>query len=182
MGRNIFLFDPVDRFVVGTVGQPGERSFYIQARTESRLVSVLVEKDQVAALSARLGLLLRELKRTDSSFNFTTLPNDDKPLETPIEEEFRVGTISIEWLSERDMVALDLSAIATSEENLSDLDIEQDEESTDLLRVLLSPSQTEQFINRANAVVNAGRPPCPFCGLALDPRGHVCPRANGYRR
>jgi uncharacterized repeat protein (TIGR03847 family) len=182
MSQNIFLFDPVERFVVGTVGQPGERSFYIQARSATRLVSVLVEKDQVAALAGRLALLLRELKRADSDFIYASLMRDDQPLETPIDEEFRVGTIAISWLGDKGMVALDLAAIVTNEEEISGEESEGTEGASDVLRVFLSPAQTEQFITRANAVVNAGRPPCPFCGLALDPRGHVCPRANGYRR
>jgi uncharacterized repeat protein (TIGR03847 family) len=65
-----------------------------------------------------------------------------------------------------------------SEEILGD----DDTDAPDLLRVILTPSQTDAFVKRATAVVNAGRPPCPFCGLALDPQGHVCPRSNGYRR
>jgi len=182
MSPNVFLFDPVERFIVGTVGQPGERSFYIQARASTRLVSVLVEKDQVAVLAGRLALLLRELKRTDSSFNYVSLPRDDQPLETPIDEEFRVGTISIAWVSDRNLIALELSAIISEEIELNELEDEENLLAADVLKVFMSPAQTEQFINRANAVVNAGRPPCPFCGLALDPRGHVCPRANGYRR
>jgi uncharacterized repeat protein (TIGR03847 family) len=182
MTQNIFLFDPVERFVVGTVGQPGERSFYIQARTGSRLLSVLVEKDQVAALAGRLALLLRELKRTDEDFSYSPLPRDDSPLETPIDEEFRVGTIAIAWMGDRNMVSLELSALVVGQEEVLEIEDSDDDVDSDVLHVLLTPAQTDQFISRANAVVNAGRPPCPFCGLALDPRGHVCPRANGYRR
>ncbi|MBC7463654.1 MAG: DUF3090 family protein [Actinobacteria bacterium] len=185
MSGNIFLFDPVDRFIVGTVGQPGERSFYIQARTDNRLVAVLVEKDQVAALAARLGQMLRELKRADSSFAYSSIPKDDQPLESPIEEEFRVGAIALSWLDDRSLIAIDFQAVATlgdAESNIDDDDAKDLEENIDVMRVLLTPGQTEMFISRANVVVGAGRPPCPFCGLALDPRGHLCPRANGYRR
>jgi len=184
MPGNLFIFDPVDRFIVGTVGQPGERSFYIQARSENRLISVLVEKDQVAALAARLAQLLRELKRTDSSFSYSAITKDDQPLETPIEEEFRVGAIAISWLSDRSSVALDFQAMAIVDGSASMGEAEEvvEDEDVDVMRVFLSPGQAEMFANRANAVVGAGRPPCPFCGLALDPRGHLCPRANGYRR
>lgn len=183
MSGNLFLFDPVDRFIVGTVGQPGERSFYIQARAENRLISVLVEKDQVAALAVRLAQLLRELKRANALFSYIEIPKDDQPLETPIEEEFRVGAIALSWLTERSLISLDFQAVATLQISESmDAEEENVDENADVLRVLLSPGQAEMFASRANAVVGAGRPPCPFCGLALDPRGHLCPRANGYRR
>ena len=52
----------------------------------------------------------------------------------------------------------------------------------DLLIASLRISQVKGFCERATALVNAGRPACPFCGLPVDPLGHLCPRANGYRR
>lgn len=182
MARIVNSFDPVERFVVGTVGEPGERSFFLQARSGNRLSSVLLEKSQVIAIADRLEILLRELRRVDPSLVIERMARDDQPLETPIVEEFRVGIVSLSWLSDREMVSIELQAVnedaPESEEILSD-----DEESApDMLRVILTPAQTDAFIKRAEAVVNAGRPPCPFCGLALDPQGHVCPRANGYRR
>lgn len=184
MPRNIFLFDPVERFVAGTVGQPGERSFYLQARGGNRTVSVLVEKDQVLAIATRLAQMLRELKRNDQTFTYTTVPRDDLPLENPIDEEFRVGAISLAWLSDRNLILLELQAVENADESVFEIELEEGGAagSSDLMRVFLSPGQTEVFVDRALAVVNAGRPPCPFCGLALDPRGHLCPRANGYRR
>lgn len=184
MPRNVFLFDPVERFVAGTVGQPGERSFYLQARGGNRTVSVLVEKDQVLAIATRLAQMLRELKRNDQTFTYTTVPRDDLPLENPIDEEFRAGAISLAWLADRNLILLELQAVESADASAYEIELEEGDapESSDLMRVFLSPGQTEVFVDRALAVVNAGRPPCPFCGLALDPRGHLCPRANGYRR
>jgi len=182
MARIVNTFDPVERFVVGTVGEPGERSFFLQARSGHRLTSVLLEKSQVVAIADRLEILLRELRRIDPSVVIERLPRDDQPLEAPIVEEFRVGIVSLSWLSDREMVSIELQAVnenAPESEEVFDAD---DSDAPDLLRVILTPSQTDAFVKRAAVVVNAGRPPCPFCGLALDPQGHVCPRANGYRR
>lgn len=182
MGRLVITYDPVERFVTGTVGEPGDRSFFLQARHGKRLTSVLLEKAQVIAIVERLGLLLRELKRIDPNFMIPSLPVDDEPLEQPIVEDFRVGLISLSWLSDREVVSIELQATSDQDENSENLSIHDPENGPDILQVVLTAAQTEAFIKRATNVVNAGRPPCPFCGLPLDPRGHICPRANGYRR
>lgn len=185
MARVIHEFDPVERFVAGTVGEPGERSFFLQARSGARVVSVLLEKAQVLAIAERLNLLMKELAKIEpkitSKFNGIPVEIDDKPLEIPIMEEFRVGIIGLAWVSDRELVQIDLQA-TTEENNESDEIFGDEDESADVLRVLLSVAQTRSFVARSFAVVASGRPPCPFCGLALDPRGHICPRANGYRR
>lgn len=182
MARIINSFDPVERFVVGTVGEPGERSFFLQARTGNRLTSVLVEKTQVIAIAERLEILLRELRRVDPAVVIERLPVDDQPLEAPIMEEFRVGLVSLSWLSDRERVCVELQAVNESAPESEEIFTDDDSNAPDLLRVVLTPAQTDAFVKRAAVVVNAGRPACPFCGLALDPQGHVCPRANGYRR
>lgn len=182
MARIVSTFDPVERFVVGTVGEPGERNFFLQARAGNRLASVLLEKTQVIAIADRLEILLRELRRVDPALVIERLPHDDQPLETPIVEEFRVGVVSLSWLSDREMVSVELQAVDENTPEREEVSGDDDSSAPDLVRVILTPSQTDAFVKRAAVVVNAGRPPCPFCGLALDPQGHVCPRANGYRR
>lgn len=182
MTRIVNTFDPVERFIVGTVGEPGERSFFLQARSGHRLTSVLLEKSQVIAIADRLEILLRELRRLDPALVIERLPYDDQPLETPIVEEFRVGIVSLSWLSDREMVSIELQAVNENAPESEEIFGDDETDAPDLLRVILTPSQTDAFVKRASVVVNAGRPPCPFCGLALDPQGHVCPRANGYRR
>jgi len=182
MARIISSFDPVERFIVGTVGEPGERTFFLQARTGARLTSVLVEKAQVFALSERINFLIRELKRNDPTFRVEALPRDDAPLEQPILEDFRVGVIGLTWLNDRNLLSIELQALTESDQESEEIALDDSEDAPDLLRVVLSPEQAQAFSARALVVINAGRPPCPFCGLALDPRGHVCPRANGYRR
>ena len=178
----IFLFDPVERFVVGTVGIPGERTFFIQARTGSRMVSVSLEKAQVAAIADRVLQILREIRLSEPLTVFERVTYDDQPLENPIDEEFRVGVIGLAYVSDRRMIEIDLQAIADSD-NADDelLEIDTSAEQ-DILRVLMSLGYAESFAKRANTVVAAGRAPCPFCGGPIDPNGHLCPRANGYRR
>ena len=166
-----FLFESVERFVAGTVGQPGERAFFIQARNGNRLVTVAVEKLQVAALAERLEIIINGFRKNDSSIRLLSTETDDAPLELPIESEFEVGSISISWDELMKMMSIELLEITTDEI-----------ETPNFLRVQLSISMCSAFIKRSKALIGAGRLPCPFCGMPLDPQGHLCPRANGYRR
>lgn len=166
-----FLFESVERFVAGTVGQPGERAFFIQARHGNRLVTVAVEKLQVAALAERVELIINEFRKSDSSIRLLTSEIDDAPLELPIESEFEVGSISISWDESKKMMSIELLEILTEEI-----------ETPNTLEVQLSISMCIAFIKRSKALIGAGRLPCPFCGMPIDPQGHLCPRANGYRR
>lgn len=183
MTGRVLLFDPVERFVAGTVGQPGERTFFIQARYGARLISVSCEKVQVQALADRLAYMLREIKQSNPMISMTRLQRDDAPLDTPIEEEFRIGVIGLAFDAERELIQIDLQEVSEGEQEESDfIDVDDLSSDQDILRVLISPSMAEQFSKRALSVVNAGRQPCPFCGGPIDIRGHLCPRANGYRR
>jgi len=178
----IFLFDPVERFVVGTVGIPGERTFFLQARTGSRLVSVSLEKAQVAAIADRVLQILREIRLSEPLTVIERVGYDDQPLESPIDEEFRVGVIGLAYVSDRRLIEIDLQAITDSnnaDDELLEIDTSSDQ---DILRVLMTLGYAESFAKRANTVVAAGRAPCPFCGGPIDPNGHLCPRSNGYRR
>ncbi|CAB4768770.1 unannotated protein [freshwater metagenome] len=182
MSTRIFLFDPVERFVVGTVGVPGERTFFIQARTGSRMVSVALEKAQVSAIAERVIQILREIRLSEPLTVFDRIAYDDQPLETPIDEEFRVGVIGLAYISDRHLIEIDLQAISDSEsaeDDLLEVDLSAEQ---DILRVLMTLGYAESFAKRANSVVSAGRAPCPFCGGPIDPNGHLCPRSNGYRR
>jgi len=182
MSGQIFLFDPTERFVVGTVGIPGERTFFLQARTGSRLISVSLEKAQVAALADRIQQILREVRSSEPLTIFERVVRDDQPLETPIDEEFRVGVIGLAYVSDRKLIEIDLQAMADSQSAEDEEALMEISESQDILRVLISLGYAESFAKRALAVVGAGRAPCPFCGGPIDPSGHLCPRANGYKR
>ena len=168
--------------MVGTVGVPGERTFFVQARAGSRLVSVSLEKAQVAAIADRVLQILREIRLSEPLTVIERVSNDDQPLESPINEEFRVGVIGLAYVSDRRLIEIDLQAI-TDSDNADDELLEIDTSSEqDILRVLMTLGYAESFAKRANTVVAAGRAPCPFCGGPIDPNGHLCPRSNGYRR
>jgi uncharacterized repeat protein (TIGR03847 family) len=184
--RQLFVFDPPDRFVAGTVGQPGERTFYLQASGGGRLVSVALEKVQVAILAERLEELLEEVRRRGAGDIPVVAPKeleDTAPLDTPVEEEFRVGSMGLAWDGDDELVVIE--ALAQQEtENEEDLvePLSDVEEGPDAVRVRITADAARAFIKRAERVVAAGRPPCPLCGLPLDPEGHICPRQNGHRR
>jgi len=183
MSSQILLFEEPERFTVGTVGVPGERTFFIQAQHGSRLISVSLEKSQVQALADRLIYTIREIKQSDSNFRLTRLAKDDAPLNTPIEEEFRVGVIGLAFDSGRSLIQIDLQAVNEGrDEDPEFIDVDDLSSEQDILRVLITPSEADRFAKRAQVVVGAGRQPCPFCGGPIDVKGHLCPRANGYRR
>jgi uncharacterized repeat protein (TIGR03847 family) len=184
MAHQVYAFEPPERFVAGTVGPPGERTFFLQARGGGRLVSVALEKVQVRLLAEKLDeLLLEAHRRFGVALPELPGPTDNEPLETPLDEEFRVGTLGLAF--DVDTTTVVIEAIAAGEEAEEEVAPEEDEQSDsdrDRLRVRLTPQETRAFIDRANRVLASGRPPCPLCGQPLDPRGHLCPRHNGYRR
>lgn len=183
MSSRIILFDPPDRFVAGTVGEPGERIFFIQARTGSQLISVSLEKTQVQALADRLVYMVREIRQSDPTIALSRLEKDNAPLDTPIEEEFRVGVIGLAFDAERQLIQIDLQAVSENQEDEPNfIDVDDLSGDQDVLRTLITPSEAQRFASRAHSVVGAGRLPCPFCGGPIDARGHLCPRSNGYRR
>jgi uncharacterized repeat protein (TIGR03847 family) len=183
MNRRILVFDPPDRFVAGTVGQPGQRTFYLQARQGDRLASVVLEKVQVAALADRLGVLLDELRRRGLSIpaEGPEEAGDVGPLEEPLTEEFRAGTMSLAWDTKTEEIVVEARAIVAEDDGEEDEVDDDDPDGPDLLRVRLTPTAALVFIARAERVVASGRPPCPWCGQPLDPQGHFCPRRNGGR-
>jgi uncharacterized repeat protein (TIGR03847 family) len=186
----VHLFDPPERFVVGTVGEPGQRTFFLQARDGSRLTSVVLEKEQVVALAERVDEMLDEIVRT--SGGDSPVPavspvelDDAEPLEQPIEEEFRVGTMTLAWDNAAEEVVLEIFSVQASaedEEEPAAEAVQEDDDAGEVLEVHLSAATARAFAKRAGSVVAAGRPSCPFCGNPLDPEGHICPRANGFRR
>src|SRR5436305_7526715 len=184
MAGQLFEFDPPERFVAGTVGEPGERVFYLQATGAGRVVSVALEKVQVQALAEKLDELLDEVRRrqgAESSVPATApVGHDDvAPLDAPIEEEFRAGTLALAWDDDDDTVLIEAQSMQPEAEEPSP--IGSAEFTGDLLRVRLTPQAARSFAKRALRVVAAGRPPCPLCGNPLDPQGHICPRQNGHR-
>ena len=106
----------------------------------------------------------------------------DTTLSLPILEEFRVGLIALTWLEDRGIISLTLQALTSDGEMGEEISDEEDEDAPDILRVNMSVQMAAAFATRSELLISAGRPPCPFCSLPLDPNGHLCPRENGYRR
>jgi uncharacterized repeat protein (TIGR03847 family) len=183
MSRQIHQHPSPDRFVAGTVGLPGERTFYLQARSASHVTSVALEKAQVLVLAERVDQLLDEVAQTRDPgvpARFAGMP-DVEPLDLPLVEEFRVGAMSLGWDDSTHCVVLEAHAIAEEGQDVPEIGSD-DDTGPDSLRVMLTAMQARGFAERARSVVSAGRPPCPLCLQPLDPQGHICPRANGYRR
>jgi len=186
MTRQIFEFSAPDRFVVGTVGMPGERTFFLQARQGSLITSVALEKAQVTALAERVDELLDEVSGTRAEpdeipAEAPAFLTDTGPLDVPIAEEFRVGAMALGWDDASRRVVVEAHAVAEEDQEIPDLAVNEGD-GPDTLRVWMAPANARAFAERARTVVAAGRPPCPFCSQPLDPQGHICPRANGYRR
>ncbi len=185
MPRQVYVFDPPERFVAGTVGQPGDRTFYLQASAAGRTVSVALEKVQVQVLADRLEELLDTVRRTTDADVPAVAPReleDTAPLDAPVEEEFRVGTMGLAWETDGERLVVEALAQPTDDEQAAVEPLSESEEGPDVLRVRLTAEMARAFITRALRVVAAGRPPCPLCNLPLDPEGHICPRQNGHRR
>jgi uncharacterized repeat protein (TIGR03847 family) len=189
----VHSFEKPDRFVVGTVGQPGQRTFFLQAKDGPRVTSVALEKQQVAILAERIDLLLDEaLRRSGGDAAIPAIApagvGDGRPLDQPIVEEFRVGTITLSWDAEEGSVVIELFPVSEepATESFDDESAEAEEpveiEADEMVVVKLDPAYARSFVRRAQTVVSAGRPPCQFCGNPLDPEGHLCPRANGFKR
>lgn len=188
MNRRIFTFEHPDRFLCGAVGEPGQRSFFLQAVKGGRIVSVGLEKAQLAVLAERLALLLLRLREQGiAAANGTSpqieLPPQPEELAEPVVEAFRVGSMILSWDDEHERVVIEAQEIgAVDEEDEDDEDeiADDDPGGPDLVRVHLQPTEAQSFVAGAVAVIQAGRPPCPNCGTPLDPTGHFCARRNGY--
>jgi uncharacterized repeat protein (TIGR03847 family) len=181
--RRTFVFDLPDRFVTGTVGEPGQRTFFLQARDGRRVVSVILEKTQVAVLAERLGRLLLELDQHGITED-VQVDVDDSPLDEPLNEAFRAGTLTLGWDGEEERILIEAREQTDEDQDIEDA-IEaveaddDDEDGPDLFRVRMTANAARSFVERAFRVVRSGRPPCPLCGNPLDPGGHICPRKNG---
>jgi uncharacterized repeat protein (TIGR03847 family) len=180
MTGRVYNFEQPERFVAGTVGQPGSRTFYLQAKEGARIASVLLEKVQVSLLAERLTELLAEIRERGGDVPDEPGPADvdAAPLDEPLNELFRVGTMALIWNGEDQTILVEAREIG--EETGEGEEAEPEDEDADVVRVQLKPRQALAFAHRALEVVASGRPPCPFCGQPLNPEGHICARRNGF--
>lgn len=179
MSPQTWEFASPDRCVIGTVGLPGERSFYLQVSQGPRLATLGMEKMQAALLADKLAELIAEVAGVD--FTGVNPIVDSEPLVTPIEEDFAVGSMGLSWDVDRSRVILEFESAEVGADAPID-DQTSDFTSMNVLRSSLTIDDAVGFVRRTRMVVAAGRPPCPLCAMPLDAEGHVCPRANGYRR
>ena len=152
----------LDRFTVGTEGPVGRRVFLVQCRAGGTLLTLKAEKQQVSVLADYLGRVLKDLDPPED------LP-EDLELEDPTEPHWVIGTLGVTYDESVDRIVLVAEGLVAEEED------------GDMARFLVSRAQAAAFAIRATSLVEAGRPPCPLCGLPLDPSGHRCPRTNGHR-
>lgn len=172
-------FDWPDRVVVGTIGRPGSRTFYLQTREGSRLISVRVEKEQSAALADKIEQILNQLMTEDR--NALRIPVDappelvdTDPLE-PVEEQFRTGTLGLGWDPSTAQIVIQAYSFPEIDDDVDPDSIDVDElEPEEALQVRMPVGTARAFVQATRAVVGAGRPTCPLCGQPLDPDGHVC--------
>ena len=178
----------VDRITAGAFGKPGERTFYLQARTGTELTTLILEKQQVELLSASiLDILSRVGKETGEG------PSEEElELEEPLEPVWRVGRLSIGYEEERDRMVLELEELVPEDEDEEggEEGREEDVEAESVLPDLPEPDRIRMWATREQmlalsrqgaAVAAAGRPRCEFCGNPIDPEGHTCPAMNGHR-
>jgi uncharacterized repeat protein (TIGR03847 family) len=168
-------FDWPDRVVVGAVGEPGSRTFYLQARAGNRVVTVAIEKEQSALLAEKIEEILDELM--DRQGNPVSVPAvtpielvDNDPLEQPVDAEFRTGVMSLGWDPSTAQVVIEAyPLVLVDDEAIEQADIEPAE----MLVVRIPVGTARAFAKRTLEVVGAGRPICPLCGTPMDPDGHV---------
>lgn len=170
--------DKADKVTAGAVGEPGERTFFLQARAGDRLVTITVEKEQVELLSSSILEILATVDKETGD----EPPEDQLELEAPIEPLWRAGRLSIGYSEERDLMLLELEEqVAQAEGEDQEEVAAQDAPDPDRLRVWASREQMLALSRRGAAVVARGRPRCQLCGNPIDPEGHTCPALNGHR-
>jgi len=176
-GENFDVSAP-ERLTVGAEGEPGHRLFFIQAREGGLLVTLKMEKVQVAALAAWIAKTLEDLPALGH------LPDDDQLVPEPfVEPAWAVGSLGGSYDTELDRIVLVATEVGEAPEAGGGEGEEADEDdgSGATARFLATREQMAALAIRAARLVEAGRPPCPLCGYPLEPSGHQCPRTNGNR-
>ena len=169
MSLNSFRFEDPTHFVIGTIGLPGEREFFLQVGNGENVHSFALEKSQAEGLARKSLQMLQDLNLKNQVGNYRF------QLITPLESEFQIGVITITWRPESEKFHIEVEGIDDASEN------EFAGESKRLV-IIVSPDLLIAFSSHTLEVVAAGRQPCLFCGGPINSDGHLCPRSNGYRR
>ena len=175
----IEFFD-AESVATGAVGEPGARAFYLQARNSDAQLTVLVEKEQIALLAKEAGAFLERLSE-DYPEDSSAIPVERAELREPTVPLFRARLIGLGFDPDRGLVLIELREHASTDEDddPSGAEPEADDEAAGYVaRIYASRPQVRALIELGATVVGAGRPPCPLCGMPMDPAGHRCPRWN----
>jgi uncharacterized repeat protein (TIGR03847 family) len=175
MSAEIIELEDVDALGAGAVGEPGQRAFYIQARTEQTQLTVLVEKQQVDLLSTEAVEFLDRIAETYPELPFD-VPAAQSTLHEPTVPLFRAALIGIGFDPERELVLLELRERSENDDDESDDDDLEDDGY--VARIYATRAQVRAMAARGAEAVAGGRPPCPLCEQPMDPAGHRCPRWN----
>jgi len=174
-------FDWPDRLVVGTVGEPGSRTFYLQASAGARVVSVALEKEQSAVLAEKIEEILDQLMAQNGNpFSVpATTPIelvDNDPLQQPVDPEFRTGTMTLGWDPKTSQLVIEAYPFVETDDELLDETLDAVAiEPAEMLHVRIPVGTARAFAKRTREIVGAGRPICPLCGTPIDVGGHICP-------
>ncbi len=160
--------NPVSRVTVGALGEPGQRTFFLQARQARTLVSLVTEKEQMQSLAQGITDLLARLG--DAADAPTTVKAFDLVLELPVEPLFRIGQLGLGFDQESDLLVIVAYELQAAEEA----------ETIDVVRIWATRDQMRALARYIGEVAAAGRPTCVLCGRPIDPGGHFCPRRNGH--
>lgn len=175
-----------ERFVAGTVGDADERLYFVQAREGNRMTNVLCELKQVEALAEHLGEVLEHLS-SQSQWHDIIPPARDSaddlgPLDVPLDVDFRAGTMTITWVVREQALQIELYSRGDYQRSFGFRNTSDSEMSGQRLQVLITPERAREFTARVFQLTRTFRPVCPFCAQGIEPSGHICPRANGYRK
>ncbi len=163
--------DPVDRITADAVGEPGDRTFFLQARKGPETLTVVLEKEQVRLLAASIMEILEKVGiETDPA----AIADAELVLEEPVAGEWRAGRLSIGYQEERDLLVLDLEEMIPEDEEPKDRVPEE-------ARLWATREQMLGLARHGAEVVASGRPACQLCGQPMDPEGHWCAAKNGHR-
>ncbi len=168
--------NPVTQVTTDAIGQPGQRVFYIQGRTEDQVVTVIVEKVQIQTLALGVEDFLNEIQQRYPDLPAAT-PGYDEALmhiEPPVDPLFRVGELGLAYEADNDQAVLVVREIQAS-------DVEGNEEDVSVVRFWCTRSQLSALGHWGLEISGRGRPVCPYCGQPMDPVGHFCPKRNGHK-
>lgn len=179
MPEYAYDLNPVQHIIADAVGEPGKRTFFLQARTGSQVVNLVLEKQEVANLAAGVLQLLEELEEKHPHLTPVRKHGPILYPEQPVEPIFRVGQLILGYDEEDDMIWVIAKALMVTE---SGTVIDPDSDEVPAVRFVATRAQMKAMSDHALEIVSKGRPTCPLCGRPIDRDGHFCPRSDGHAR